>query len=108
MLYTEHACFTDGPLTPVLTQSGNRPVGQTTFLLPGTTDTFFCSAECYPACTFVWFFKREWVATNGSYSISTASIADEGVLECVPYNPVTQNYATVQTNIELTGKSNTF
>ena len=48
------------------------------------------------------------VATNGSYSISTASIADEGVLECVPYNPVTQNYAAVQTNIELTGKSDTF
>ncbi|KAG5267318.1 hypothetical protein AALO_G00220410 [Alosa alosa] len=93
-----------GPLNTEITVSGDKLVGQTTLLLPGTSATFYCSAKCYPACTYVWYnFNGDIIGKNASFSFTPASVADEGLITCVAFNPITQNYTTVNTNIELIG-----
>ncbi|KAL2102936.1 hypothetical protein ACEWY4_002104 [Coilia grayii] len=93
-----------GPLNPKITvwyQSGNRPAGPTTLLLPGSPATFSCSAQCSPACGYVWFLNDNIVSKNATFTISSPSTTDEGVLTCVPYT--IWNHTAIATNIELIG-----
>ncbi|KAL2102287.1 hypothetical protein ACEWY4_001455 [Coilia grayii] len=92
-----------GPLNPALTQSGNKQVEWTTILRPGSSVTFFCSAVCYPTCSYVWLLNKDIVATDATFSISSASSADEGSLTCVVFNSISNATVSVQTHIQLIG-----
>ncbi|XP_062373899.1 carcinoembryonic antigen-related cell adhesion molecule 5-like [Sardina pilchardus] len=90
-----------GPLHAEITVSGDRAVGKTTLLLPGNSATFYCSAQCNPACDYEWFLNGNMETGDANFSISSVDASDVGVLACAAYNPLTQNTTVVETNIEL-------
>ncbi|XP_063073531.1 hemicentin-1-like isoform X2 [Engraulis encrasicolus] len=92
-----------GPVNPELTLADNNPADRATILRPGSSVTFFCSASCSPSCTYVWVLNNDIVGTNSTYSISSASSADEGSLSCVVANSESKANVSVQTQIQLIG-----
>ena len=98
-------CFIDGPLPVKITTSGGKALGETTLLLPGSSETFVSTSECYPACTYMWTFKGKVVSRDATFSMSSASMADDGVLVCEVINPEIKNtFAYATTVIEMIGE----
>ncbi|XP_062373672.1 carcinoembryonic antigen-related cell adhesion molecule 20-like isoform X2 [Sardina pilchardus] len=83
-----------GPVTAEMTISGGHQVQSKLIndllLLAGSSATFTCSSECYPACTYEWLLEGNVVSTDATFSISSASVATEGVLTCTATNPDVQ------------------
>ncbi|KAG9331235.1 hypothetical protein JZ751_019710, partial [Albula glossodonta] len=90
-----------GPVQTGIIQPGIGPVGRHYFLKLGSQSMLWCSADCYPLCSYTWFLNGKKIATGYSVTFATVTRADLGTLTCVAKNSVTGLSSSAETVLNL-------
>ncbi|KAF7667559.1 hypothetical protein LDENG_00057230 [Lucifuga dentata] len=87
-----------GPDEVRMVRSNKGPVGEEMFTLPGSKTELQCSADCFPACSFTWFYHGTLLSTHASV-LFTPTPPNQAALTCVAFNSVTKRSGKAETTV---------
>lgn len=99
-----HFCFTDGPDEVTMVNPNKGSVGKEMFALPGSKTELQCSADCFPACSFTWFYHGTLLSKDASVLFTPPTPPNQAALNCVALNSVTKKSSTIATVVVVPGK----
>ncbi|KAK0144440.1 Hemicentin-1 [Merluccius polli] len=86
-----------GPFNVEIIEDKIGPVGKELTALPGSITAFQCIADCYPGCSFNWFYNDKMLSKNASISFTPVTPPNRAALRCVAFNSLTMKNSSVET-----------
>ncbi|KAL4609661.1 carcinoembryonic antigen-related cell adhesion molecule 5-like [Arapaima gigas] len=77
-------------------------------LILGHSYTFRCSTPSYPPSNHTWYLDNKAVAQGDVYQVASATLADNGTLQCTAHNDVTGLSVTNSTELKLINGTTSF